>query len=47
VRTAREIGAQTLELNLERSQGSQWFHETRLGPASEIVPAWVEGLLGS
>lgn len=46
VRTAREIGAETLELNLERSQGSQWFHETRLGPASEIVPAWVEELLG-
>ena len=46
VRTAREIGAQALELNLERSQGSQWFHETRLGPASEIVPAWVEELLG-
>lgn len=46
VRTAREIGAETLELNLERSQGSQWFHETRLGAASEIVPAWVEELLG-
>lgn len=47
VRTARDIGAQALELNLERSQGSQWFHETRLGPASEIVPAWVEELLAS
>lgn len=45
VQTARELGAATLELNLERSQGSQWFHETRLGPASEIVPAWVEELL--
>ncbi|MFM5907127.1 MAG: NAD-dependent deacylase, partial [Novosphingobium sp.] len=31
VQTARELGAQTLELNLERSQGSHWFHETRLG----------------
>ena len=47
VRTAREIGAQALELNLERSQGSQWFHETRLGPASEIVPEWVEELLNA
>lgn len=46
VRDARELGARTLELNLERSQGSGWFHETRLGPAGEIVPAWVEELLG-
>ncbi len=45
VRTAREIGAATLELNLERSQGSKWFNETRLGPASELVPAWVEEML--
>jgi len=47
VRTARDLGVQTLELNLERSQGSVWFHETRLGPATEIVPAWVEELLSS
>ena len=46
VQSARDLGAQTLELNLERSQGSQWFHETRLGPASEVVPAWVEEMLG-
>ncbi|MEJ6009582.1 NAD-dependent deacylase [Novosphingobium aquae] len=46
VQTARDLGAQTLELNLERSQGSQSFHETRLGPASEVVPAWVEEMLG-
>lgn len=46
VRTARDLGLQTLELNLERSQGSAWFHETRLGPASEVVPAWVDELLG-
>ena len=45
VRTARDLGMQTLELNLERSQGSAWFHETRLGAATEIVPAWVEELL--
>jgi len=45
VRQARELGAQTLELNLERSQGSAWFHETRLGPASALVPAWVAELL--
>jgi NAD-dependent deacetylase len=45
VRDARELGARTLELNLERSQGSSWFHESRLGPASEVVPAWVEEML--
>lgn len=45
VRTARELGAQTLELNLERSQGSAWFHDSRLGPATELVPAWVDQLL--
>ncbi|MEY4056696.1 MAG: hypothetical protein RL519_2031 [Pseudomonadota bacterium] len=46
VRNARELGIQTLELNLERSQGSQWFHETRLGPATEVVPEWVSEILG-
>jgi NAD-dependent deacetylase len=45
VRNARDLGAATLELNLERSQGSSWFHETRLGPASERVPEWVEEML--
>lgn len=47
VRDARECGARTLELNLERSQGSRWFHETRLGPASVLVPAWVDELLSA
>ena len=46
VRTARDLGAQTLELNLERSKGSAWFHETRLGAASAVVPAWVEEMIG-
>jgi NAD-dependent deacetylase len=45
VRQARDLGGQTLELNLERSQGSAWFHESRLGPASGLVPAWVEEIL--
>ncbi|MEN9718948.1 MAG: hypothetical protein RIQ99_1826 [Pseudomonadota bacterium] len=47
VQTARDLGAQTLELNLERSQGSHWFHETRLGLASELVPQWVDELLAA
>ena len=41
VRLARDIGVQTLELNLEPSQGSGWFHQCRHGQASEVVPAWV------
>lgn len=45
VRNARELGIRTLELNLERSQGSALFHDTRLGPATEVVPAWVAELL--
>ena len=45
VQNARELGARTLELNLEPSQGSRLFHESRLGPASEVVPAWVDELL--
>ena len=46
VQTARHHGAATLELNLERSAGSGWFAETRLGPAGELVPAWVDDVLG-
>ena len=45
VRDANALGVRTLELNLERSQGSAWFDESRLGPASELVPAWVEEML--
>ncbi|HEY6964579.1 MAG TPA: NAD-dependent deacylase [Erythrobacter sp.] len=45
VQEARANGAQTLELNLERSEGSRFFHETRLGAASVLVPAWVEEVL--
>lgn len=45
VRLARELGANTLELNLERSQGSAWFDESRRGSAGELVPTWVEQVL--
>ncbi|UUR09171.1 NAD-dependent deacylase [Sphingomonas glaciei] len=45
VQTARYVGAHCLELNLDPSQGSIFFDETRLGRASELVPAWVEKLL--
>ena len=45
VRTARYHGADTLELNLDRSEGSGWFGESRLGPAGTLVPQWVDSLL--
>jgi NAD-dependent deacetylase len=46
VQTARYCGAQTLEMNLDPSLGSYHFHESRIGKAGELVPAWVEELLG-
>ncbi len=45
VRTARDLGAQTLELNLEASKGSAWFHECRHGPATRVVGEWVKEML--
>ncbi|MBB6426561.1 NAD-dependent deacylase [Sphingopyxis sp. JAI128] len=45
VREARAAGARTLELNMEPSQGSHWFDEARHGPATELVPGWVEEVL--
>jgi NAD-dependent deacetylase len=47
VQAARHAGADTLELNLDPSAGSIHFHETRLGPASVLVPEWVEQMLGA
>jgi NAD-dependent deacetylase len=37
--------AHTVELNLEPSHGATLFAEARYGPASEIVPAFVDRLL--
>lgn len=45
VQEARAMRVRTLELNLEASQGSRWFHETRQGPASQLVPQWVDEVL--
>jgi len=45
IQIARMNGAQSLELNLERSQGSHHFHEARLGAAGTIVPEWVDEIL--
>jgi NAD-dependent protein deacetylase/lipoamidase len=38
-------GAHTVELNLEPSATARQFAETRIGPASQIVPGWVDDLL--
>ncbi|WP_176590950.1 NAD-dependent deacylase [Sphingobium sp. EM0848] len=46
VQTARHVGARTLELNLEPSAGSFYFEESRMGPASALVPELVRELLG-
>jgi NAD-dependent deacetylase len=45
VQTARYCGAHCLEMNLEPSQGSTFFHESRMGRAGDLVPAWVDYLL--
>lgn len=45
VQTARYHGAETLEPNLDPSEGSAWFDESRLGPAGVLVPEWVEAVL--
>ncbi|MGE9271140.1 MAG: NAD-dependent deacylase [Verrucomicrobiales bacterium] len=45
VQAARDAGARTLELNLDPSEMSNLFDESRQGRASELVPAWVSALL--
>ena len=47
VQTARYCGAHCVEINLEPSQGSLFFHESRIGRAGELVPAWVAEVLSS
>jgi NAD-dependent deacetylase len=45
VQEAKTLGVSTLELNLEPSQGTAWFDDARHGPASALVPAWVDKVL--
>ena len=47
VAEARANGAHTVELNLEPSEGRSHFAEAIHGPATEVVPAYVERLLGN
>jgi NAD-dependent deacetylase len=46
VQSARYHGARTLEMNLEPSMGSYFFDESRIGKAGELVPQWVDEVLG-
>ena len=45
VSAAKRTGAHTVELNLEPSMGHSLFDEKILGPATQVVPAYVEKLL--
>lgn len=46
VQMVRSLGrAHTVELNLEPSEGADFFHEGRYGPAGQVVPAYVAELL--
>lgn len=45
VAQARALGLATLELNLDPSDNAFHFDEGRYGPASAIVPAWVNEVL--
>lgn len=47
VMAARQLGAHTVELNLEPSEGASLFAEKIHGLASEIVPAYVDSLLAA
>lgn len=45
VQIARAGGARTLELNLEPGMTASAFDDHRFGPATQVVPAWVAGIL--
>jgi NAD-dependent deacetylase len=42
---ARSAGAHTVELNLEPSDGASLFAEAHYGPATAVIPAYVDRLL--
>ncbi|MDL2210287.1 NAD-dependent deacylase [Desulfovibrio sp. OttesenSCG-928-O18] len=42
---ARSAGAKVIELNMEPSLNARYFHDGRYGPATEVVPEWVESCL--
>jgi NAD-dependent deacetylase len=46
VAEARNVGAHTIEFNLEPSAVGNQFAEHRIGPASQTVTAWVNEICG-
>jgi NAD-dependent deacetylase len=47
VAEARAAGAHTVELNLEESEGAHLFAEGHYGPATRIVPAFIDALIAN
>ncbi len=45
VQLANMVGARTVEINLDPTQGAGLFDEGLYGPATEAVPRFVDGLL--
>ncbi len=45
--TSRAAGAHCVEINLESSDISQDFDETRRGRASQMVPVWVDEMIAA
>ena len=44
---ARSSGAKVIEINMEPSLNARYFHDGRYGPATKMVPAWVQDCLES
>lgn len=47
VQIANQVGAQTLEINLEKSNVASQFNDKIYGEAGEMVPKWVDQLVKS
>ena len=45
VQDARAVGARTIELNLEPSAGATFFDDSRYGPATKLIPSFVDEIL--
>ncbi|MEM8985709.1 MAG: NAD-dependent deacylase [Pseudomonadota bacterium] len=45
VAEARQLGKTCVELNLEPSENHTLFTDARYGPATEVVPAWVQDII--
>ncbi|WP_272010240.1 NAD-dependent deacylase [Roseovarius sp. ZX-A-9] len=42
---AARLGARTVQINLEPASNARDFDESHIGPATELVPKWVESIL--